>query len=265
MINLGTNMIILLSIILICIFSYLIFSKFFNPESNTNDLQHKNIVEDSVPQSQIYPMIGYYKTLSEMTDGERKTHMMGKRYTLGKGYKLASLPHELKERLVRFWDENHIKKAKEPPPPGKYIYDSNGNQDITNMLILEHNDNKLYNDVNNTVKQYLSDWIGKYDLEHTATYGMREYTKGSILKPHVDRGDTHVISAIINIKQDHEWPLVVFSNKSDQTEEHIHMDEINDFVYYESATVIHGRPFPFMGNSYVNLFVHFKVPDWNLL
>lgn len=35
--------------------------------------------------------------------------------------------------------------------------------------------------------------------------------------------------------------------------------EPGDMVLYESGTVIHGRPFPFNGKSYVNVFVHFET------
>jgi prolyl 4-hydroxylase len=34
--------------------------------------------------------------------------------------------------------------------------------------------------------------------------------------------------------------------------------EPGDMVLYESHSVIHGRPFPFKGNFYANLFVHFE-------
>ena len=38
-------------------------------------------------------------------------------------------------------------------------------------------------------------------LKHEATYGIRRYTNGSWLTSHVDRFNTHVISAILNIGQ----------------------------------------------------------------
>ena len=40
------------------------------------------------------------------------------------------------------------------------------------------------------------------------------------------------------------------------------MTDKEDLVLYESATIFHGRPIPFRGNSFVNLFVHFKTDDW---
>jgi len=34
--------------------------------------------------------------------------------------------------------------------------------------------------------------------------------------------------------------------------------DVGDLVLYESHSVIHGRPFPFTGDFYANIFVHFE-------
>ena len=44
--------------------------------------------------------------------------------------------------------------------------------------------------------------------------------------------------------------------------ESINMTNKDDLVLYESATIFHGRPIPFRGDSFVNLFIHFKTNDW---
>ena len=56
-------------------------------------------------------------------------------------------------------------------------------------------------------------WAG-VKLQHTATYGVRRYTNGSWLTSHVDRFNTHVISAIINLGQSvtEPWPLYIKDN-----------------------------------------------------
>jgi hypothetical protein len=125
-------------------------------------------------------------------------------------------------------------------------------------------DISLYNEVNDYVESTIKEWTNKNDIIHTATYGPREYKNDSILKEHVDQNSTHILSAIINIKRDHGWPLIIFSNDKKREEKIIEMNDENDLVLYESATVIHGRPLPFKGNSYVNMFVHFTSPDWNI-
>lgn len=43
-------------------------------------------------------------------------------------------------------------------------------------------------------------WAGT-KLKATSCYGVRSYYRGSVLANHVDRVDTHVISAIINVAQ----------------------------------------------------------------
>ena len=46
----------------------------------------------------------------------------------------------------------------------------------------------------------MEDWAGM-KLKRTSCYGVRLYFRGSVLANHVDRVDTHVISAIINVAQ----------------------------------------------------------------
>lgn len=43
-------------------------------------------------------------------------------------------------------------------------------------------------------------WAG-VKLKNSAIYGIRVYRRGSSLVNHVDRSDTHIISAIINVAQ----------------------------------------------------------------
>ena len=137
---------------------------------------------------------------------------------------------------------------------------------------------KLKRDVEAEIRSRLEEWSGARRLMHTATYGIREYTRGhfdiigknipstisgAILKPHVDRFRTHILSAIINIRQetDEPWPLVAFDHNHERHE--ILMDDTVDLVLYESATVIHGRPYPLIGDSYANMFVHFAPIGWD--
>lgn len=48
----------------------------------------------------------------------------------------------------------------------------------------------------------MESWTG-VRLKSTACYGVRLYFRGSVLATHVDRVDTHVVSAIINVAQVH--------------------------------------------------------------
>ena len=82
------------------------------------------------------------------------------------------------------------------------------------------------------------------------------YKEGSVLLPHVD--DVPLIcSAIINVAQSVEepWPLEVYGR--DGMAVNITMSP-GDIVLYESHSLIHGRPFPLVGEYYANVFIHFE-------
>ena len=106
------------------------------------------------------------------------------------------------------------------------------------------------------------DWAGGVKLRHSATYGVRRYTNGSWLTSHVDRFNTHVISAILNIGQkvDEDWPLYILDNRG---REQVVLLQPGEMVWYESARAVHGRPQPLRGEFYDNLFIHFRPEgDW---
>ena len=98
-------------------------------------------------------------------------------------------------------------------------------------------------------------------MKTTSVFGIRVYNKGSILSPHVDRPSL-ISSAIINIDQDldgkEEWPLEVYGR--DGLAKNVTMKP-RDMVLYESHTLIHGRPFPFEGKFFANIFVHFEPSE----
>ena len=82
------------------------------------------------------------------------------------------------------------------------------------------------------------------------------------MSSHVDRFNTHVISAILNIGQQVEeaWPLYIKDNDGRSHEVFLAPGQM---VWYESARAVHGRPRPFVGEYYDNLFITFKpLGDW---
>lgn len=52
------------------------------------------------------------------------------------------------------------------------------------------------------MKPILEEWAGGVPLTGTSCYGIRSYQNGSILREHCDTGDTHIISAIMQVAQD---------------------------------------------------------------
>ena len=67
---------------------------------------------------------------------------------------------------------------------------------VTDELLCFSSCQRLYKDLLTPMEE----WTG-LKLKPTACYGARNYFRGSVLANHVDRIDTHVVSAIINIAQ----------------------------------------------------------------
>ena len=97
------------------------------------------------------------------------------------------------------------------------------------------------------LRPLVEEWAGGVPLEKTDLYGMRVYTRGSWLIPHVDREDTHALSLVFNVAQgvvDTPWPLEV-----DTMGDGVARAKLSpgDFTFYESARCLHGRSSPFDG------------------
>jgi len=123
-------------------------------------------------------------------------------------------------------------------------------------------DNEDTEKIFKTLGPMADEWAG-VNLVPMVIYGIRRYLNNSALFSHLDRCNTHVISAILNIGQNvtEDWPLFVRDN---QGEDHVVTMQPGEMVWYESATVIHGRQYPMKGSSYDNIFVHFRPrgKDW---
>jgi hypothetical protein len=207
--------------------------------------------------------LNYNKIFDKQKPIQKYQKINGIKYT-PKGYTILSLDKNLKRDLISFWNNNKKIKKEEGYIPEinrkNKIGKHNNNTYYLDLNLVDHN---LFKRVTKNIKGILSKWIGVNDLSHTSTYGLREYTNNSMLETHIDRGYTHIISAIINVHQDGTWPLIVYDHNNNMEE--ITMTPEHDLVLYESATIFHGRPLPFKGNSYVNLFIHFKTKDWGII
>lgn len=101
----------------------------------------------------------------------------------------------------------------------------------------------------------LSEWSG-VNLARTYVYGIRTYHRGAILRPHRDRLQTHVISAVINVDQvaDKPWPLLIDDNYYRRHYVYLQPGEV---LFYEGARLAHGRPEAFDGTRFANIFCHY--------
>lgn len=105
-------------------------------------------------------------------------------------------------------------------------------------------------------------WCGM-PLVTANAYGIRVYQRGSYLHNHVDLIQSHVISSTICV--DHRlnkpWPFYIEDIDGHGHEIVLHSGEM---IFYESARLKHGRPYPLDGEYYAALFVHYTPTTWSL-
>ena len=117
--------------------------------------------------------------------------------------------------------------------------------------------------------QVHEDWASA-PLLKSYIYGIRSYNKGTTLKPHVDRIQTHHISSIIIVDKDlrcgcqnkkyaDDWPLDIQGHDGEWYKIYA---QPGDMILYESAKCEHGRNENFGGNYFRNFYVHYKLKDW---
>mmetsp|Transcript_115916 Transcript_115916/g.322770 ORF Transcript_115916/g.322770 Transcript_115916/m.322770 type:complete len:432 (+) Transcript_115916:57-1352(+) len=114
----------------------------------------------------------------------------------------------------------------------------------------------------NEMKQVL-EWWTKMRLKHSTTFGIRIYRRDSMLVNHLDRQETHIASAVLQVGQDADegWPLeVIHPHRKGLKEVYLQPGQM---VLYEGARITHGRPMRFKGEMFANLFTHFAPHSWH--
>jgi len=172
------------------------------------------------------------------------------RYT-ALGFKKARIPSDIYQVMLNRYKTGE--RISEPWP--KSDCHTNFFEAPSTMVYLTESEK---NQIFAAMKPDLTEWAGGAELFPTSVYGVRIYRNGSWLREHVDTGDTHIISAIMNIAQEAEedWLLTFIDHNGDR---HFIALEPGDALYYESASCLHGRPVAFKGSYFANTFVHFKV------
>lgn len=176
------------------------------------------------------------------------------------GFSKVKAPKKVFAALVKFWEENSGIANEQPEAWDSGNTYTNHWESPTFMLNIEDDTFKggggaLKKLIWDGAKSTLEKWT-KQKLQPCSLYGVRKYTTGSVLAPHVDRLPL-VTSAIINVAQDLDepWPLEVYGH--DGKAYNITM-EPGEMILYESHSVVHGRPFPLKGRYYANVFIHFE-------
>merc|ERR1712224_818967 len=99
--------------------------------------------------------------------------------------------------------------------------------------------------------QDILEWWTGMSLVHSATYGIRIYKRDAMLINHVDRHDTHMASAVLQVTQEADvdggWPLEVWGPDGICNEVYLQPGEL---VLYEGGKFIHGRPMRFRGEEF---------------
>ena len=133
---------------------------------------------------------------------------------------------------------------------------------LLSQIMWIHHIDSIVKTIDNEIKPILQTWC-KHELSLSAIYGIRPYVKGSTLAPHVDRKDTHHISAILIIDKDlsccmpvYDWGLELQDHRSKWNT--IYAD-VGEMILYESSICRHSRVTPFQGIYFRNLFVHYSL------
>ena len=167
------------------------------------------------------------------------------------GFKKDKMDDQLFERIKKFYRSN-IERNQPEFVKGGYVEIQKTGESGSDIVELP---DELREEIHDSLKPRLEAW-SKTELIPTFVYGIRIYKKGSILVPHRDKLKTHIISAIINVGQeiDAEWPLVIEDNY--YRKHHVFLNP-GEVIFYESARLDHGRPYPLKGENFANIFCHF--------
>ena len=167
------------------------------------------------------------------------------------GFTKEKLPDEISKKINKFYQSNLANK-KEEKVAGGYIQNIKGDKESSITIELPE---KLRDEIHSSIQGLIEDWSGM-KLMPTYVYGVRMYLDGAILNSHKDREETHIIGTIINIDQkvNRDWYLEIEDHKKNL---HKVLLEPGEMIFYESATLKHGRPKPLSGEYYSNIFCHY--------
>jgi len=168
------------------------------------------------------------------------------------GYAIRQIPPQLFEKLQKSFHGSYSSHSRAESAVPYFIEGDRKMIDIPPALRTE---------LIEGVQPIHEEWAGGIPLTHTAFYGIRAYENGSTLAMHVDRANTHVISAVMHIARDYGvetgggWPIEIVDLDGNQQEVELQPGQM---LLYESSKCYHGRPKAFNGKYYASAFMHFK-------
>jgi prolyl 4-hydroxylase len=139
-----------------------------------------------------------------------------------------------------------------------FIHDKDGNAPVE-IFNMDHCF-RIKEIIQEELKPLHEEFAGQ-PIEPVCIYGIRSYMRGAILENHTDRPSTHHASSIIVVDKqvDQDWSL---DFQDHDGEWHKIYAEPGDMILYESAICKHGRPDPFEGEFYRNMFIHYKLSNY---
>lgn len=174
------------------------------------------------------------------------------------GYLKMQMTEKLKE-LLPFYEtrKKHMKKHQHIPG-----FFTNHHKEPMDTISLDHF-HHMHTAVIAEMKQVL-EWWTKRHLKHTTTFGIRIYRRGAMLLNHLDRKDTHLASAVLQVAQVTDenggWPLeVIHPHQPGLKEVYLQPGEM---LLYEGSRLEHGRPQRFRGEEFANVFSHFVPAEY---
>ena len=169
------------------------------------------------------------------------------------GFSKSLLDPALYAEILEFYRSN-CDEARDEHVEGGYVFSEKSAGPASQLVELADD---LREKIHSSLAGVMGEWSGR-DLEPTYVYGIRVYRHGAVLKPHRDRQETHVVSAIINVDQqtNSEWPLFIEDNCYRGHEVLLKPGEV---LFYEGSRLMHGRPTPLDGSSYANIFCHYRL------
>eukprot|EP00039_Didymoeca_costata_P023534 m.7423 g.7423 ORF g.7423 m.7423 type:complete len:278 (+) comp3712_c0_seq1:105-938(+) len=170
-----------------------------------------------------------------------------------KGFEIKPTPPEVYAKLKSVFDA-HIQN------------EGLGHEGDSNIVSAQENrpywieNGHMNNEILQELKPLHEAWGGT-PLIPTAAYGFRVYRDGNVLKKHVDRVETHIISSIVHVGRDVDepWPIVILDNEGNENAVDIKPGQM---LHYESAKLMHWREGKMKGKYYSSVFIHYKPADW---
>jgi len=168
------------------------------------------------------------------------------------GFGKSRLDPDLFRAVAGFYRQ-HRDSACDEAVEGGYVYTDQPGGAASTLVQLPPD---MRAQIHESLLDELTRWSG-VALVPTHVYGIRTYRRGAVLQPHRDRLQTHIISAIINVDQqaDTPWALAIDDNYYRTHRVYLEPGEV---IFYEGGRLAHGRPEPFEGEYYANIFCHYR-------